>query len=191
MTAGTRGYRYVLTVIDHYSRFVKLYPLKTKHTHTHTLSWRAWSSTYGLRNAPVCGPRQRIGVCVAAVPGPLQETSDPHASHDSISPQGEQHHGEAPFLSQNCLGYPVCRVPTQMATVSGVLPDSVKPCSPFFNGRPTILRLLWTSCPSSSGLPSTQYCRGLRRTGGGPGGDQTDPPQTDPTVQGSGEQTEN
>ncbi len=32
MTAGVQGYRYVLTVVDHYSRFVRFFPLKTKHT---------------------------------------------------------------------------------------------------------------------------------------------------------------
>ncbi len=34
MVAGIQGYRYVLTVVDHYSRFVRFFPLKTKHTHT-------------------------------------------------------------------------------------------------------------------------------------------------------------
>ncbi len=34
MVAGSQGYRYVLTVVDHFSRYVKFYPLKTKHTHT-------------------------------------------------------------------------------------------------------------------------------------------------------------
>ena len=61
----------VLTVIDHYSRFVKLYPLKTKHTHTHCRGEHG-AVHRRLRNAPVCGPRQRIGVCVAGVPGSLQ-----------------------------------------------------------------------------------------------------------------------
>ncbi len=33
MTDGVQGYRYVLTVVNHYSRFVRLFPLKTKYTH--------------------------------------------------------------------------------------------------------------------------------------------------------------
>ncbi len=33
MTDCVQGYRYVLTVVDHYSRFVTFFPLKTKHTH--------------------------------------------------------------------------------------------------------------------------------------------------------------
>ncbi len=32
MTAGVQGYRYVLTVVDYYGRFVRFFPLKTKHT---------------------------------------------------------------------------------------------------------------------------------------------------------------
>ncbi len=32
MTACIQGYRYVLTVVDHYSRFFRFFPLKTKHT---------------------------------------------------------------------------------------------------------------------------------------------------------------
>ncbi len=32
MTAGVQGYRYVLTVVDPYSRFVRFFPLKTKDT---------------------------------------------------------------------------------------------------------------------------------------------------------------
>ena len=32
MVAGTQGYRYVLTMVDHYSRFVKFYPLRAKNT---------------------------------------------------------------------------------------------------------------------------------------------------------------
>ena len=34
MVAATQGLRYVLTIVDHYSRFVKFFPLKTKQTHT-------------------------------------------------------------------------------------------------------------------------------------------------------------
>ncbi len=32
MIAGSQGYRYVLGVVYHYSRYVKFYPLKSKHT---------------------------------------------------------------------------------------------------------------------------------------------------------------
>ena len=111
--------------------------------------------------------------------------------HRILTHHTTPYHPRGYSTTKNCLGYPVCRVPTQMATVSGVLPDSVEPRCPFLNDRPTLLRLLRTSCPSSSGLSSTQYCRELRRIGGGPGGNQTNPSQTDPTVQGSGKQTEN
>ena len=32
ITAGSQGYTYVFTVVDHFSRFVKFHPLKSKHT---------------------------------------------------------------------------------------------------------------------------------------------------------------
>ncbi len=32
MIAESQGYRYVLSVVDHFSRYVKFYPLKSKHT---------------------------------------------------------------------------------------------------------------------------------------------------------------
>ncbi len=44
MVAGDQNYRYVLSVIDHYSRYVKFFPLK--HKHTHTLWWRLWTGMW-------------------------------------------------------------------------------------------------------------------------------------------------
>ncbi len=32
MITGVQGYRYMLTVVDHYSRFVRFFPFKTEHT---------------------------------------------------------------------------------------------------------------------------------------------------------------
>ncbi len=32
MVAGVQGYRYSLTIVDHYSRFLRFFPLKTRHT---------------------------------------------------------------------------------------------------------------------------------------------------------------
>ncbi len=32
MVAGAHGYRYSLTIVDHYSRYVKFFPVKTKNT---------------------------------------------------------------------------------------------------------------------------------------------------------------
>ncbi len=47
MVAGVQGYRYALTVEDHYSRYVRFFPLKTKHT-THTIEHMAqYMADYG------------------------------------------------------------------------------------------------------------------------------------------------
>ncbi len=46
MIDGVQGYRYVLTVVDHYSRFVSFFPLKTKHTHIIEHMWQ-YVADYG------------------------------------------------------------------------------------------------------------------------------------------------
>ncbi len=38
MVASAQGYRYVLTVVDHYKRYVRFSPFKTKHT-THIIEY--------------------------------------------------------------------------------------------------------------------------------------------------------
>ncbi len=47
MIAGTHGFRYVLTVVDHYSRFVRFFPLKTKHTHNIIDNMGQYVADYG------------------------------------------------------------------------------------------------------------------------------------------------
>ncbi len=43
MVSGSHGFLYALTVVDHYSRFVRFFPLKTKHT-TH-VTHALWQTT--------------------------------------------------------------------------------------------------------------------------------------------------
>ncbi len=45
--AGSQGYRYVFTIVDHYSRFVKFYPLKSKHTHAVIEALEQYVADYG------------------------------------------------------------------------------------------------------------------------------------------------
>ena len=47
MIAGSQGYRYVFTLVDHYSRFVKFYPLKSKHTHSVIEALGQYVADYG------------------------------------------------------------------------------------------------------------------------------------------------
>lgn len=47
MIAGSEGYRYVFSVVDHYSRFVKFYPLKNKHTHAIIEAFGQYVADYG------------------------------------------------------------------------------------------------------------------------------------------------
>ena len=47
MVAGNHGFRYSLTVVDHYSRFVRFFPLKTKHTTHVTQALGQYVADYG------------------------------------------------------------------------------------------------------------------------------------------------
>ena len=48
MMSGSNGYRYVLTVIDHYSRFVKFYPLRTKTTDEVSKHFKIYLNDFGV-----------------------------------------------------------------------------------------------------------------------------------------------
>ena len=47
MVGGNHGYRYILTIIDHYSRYVKFFPLPTKHTTHITQHLEEYIADYG------------------------------------------------------------------------------------------------------------------------------------------------
>ncbi len=47
MVARGQGYRYVLTVLDHYSRYTKLYPLKTKNTEEVREAFQGFITDFG------------------------------------------------------------------------------------------------------------------------------------------------
>ncbi len=72
MVAGSHGFRYALTVVDHYSRFVRFFPLKTKHTThvTHAL-WQ-YLADYGIPRGIVL---DNGGEFTSRVPAVLPKTS--------------------------------------------------------------------------------------------------------------------
>jgi len=51
MVSGNNGYRYVLTIVDHYSRFVKFIPLPTKNTHTVVEALNSYVVDFGTPRA--------------------------------------------------------------------------------------------------------------------------------------------
>ncbi len=53
MVAGDQNYRYVLSVIDHYSRYIKFFPLKHKHTHTVVEALDRYVADFGAPQALV------------------------------------------------------------------------------------------------------------------------------------------
>ena len=48
MLSGANGYRYVPTVIDHYSRFVKFYPLRSKTTEEVSKNFKKYLNDFGV-----------------------------------------------------------------------------------------------------------------------------------------------
>ncbi len=54
MTAGQHGYRYVLTIIDSYSRYTVFYPLKTKRAEEVVKSLRSSMAAFGTPRAICC-----------------------------------------------------------------------------------------------------------------------------------------
>ena len=48
MIAESQGYRYVFTIVDHYSRFVKFFPLKSKHTQAMVEALGQYVADYGI-----------------------------------------------------------------------------------------------------------------------------------------------
>ncbi len=51
MVARPQGFRYVLTVVDHYSHFVKFFPLKSKHTNTVVEAQNKYVADFGAPQA--------------------------------------------------------------------------------------------------------------------------------------------
>ncbi len=50
MVSGSQGYRYVLTVLDHYSRYTQLYPLKSKAFEEVREAFAGYLADYGAPN---------------------------------------------------------------------------------------------------------------------------------------------
>ncbi len=48
MTPGAQGYRFVLTITDHYSRFVKYFPLRNKNTEPVCEAFAHYMSNFGV-----------------------------------------------------------------------------------------------------------------------------------------------
>ena len=53
MLSGANGYRYVLTVIDHYSRYVKFYPLRSKTTDEVSRNFVTYLNDFGVPNSVI------------------------------------------------------------------------------------------------------------------------------------------
>ena len=127
MTNGTHSYRYVLTVIDHYSRYTTFFPLKTKHTHTVTEAMARYVADFGV---PLSVVADNGGEFVSK---PFQEFCN--RNHITIhyttpyNPRGNSvtervHRSLKSVLSTLCEGYPL-KWPQYLPTCQAVLNRAV------------------------------------------------------------------
>lgn len=53
MVAGVQGYRYVLPILDHYSRYTKMFPLGSKNTEEVREAFEGYLTDFGIPRAVI------------------------------------------------------------------------------------------------------------------------------------------
>lgn len=114
MTNGQDGHRYILTIIDHYSRFVKFYSLKTKHAQGIVAKLSQYISDFGRPISILCdnaaeftGRELRTWADCQGVE--LLYTTPYHPQANGLIER--MHRTLKTVLAQMCKGYPL-RWPT-------------------------------------------------------------------------------
>lgn len=110
MTNGQDGHRYILTVIDHYSRFVKFYPLKTKYAQGIVAKLSQYISDFGRPHSILCdnaleftGRELRTWADLHGVE--LLYTTPYHPQSNGLIER--MHRTLKTVLAQMCKGYPL------------------------------------------------------------------------------------
>ncbi len=147
MVAGAQGYRYTLTVLDHYSRYVSFSPLKPNTLHT---SLNTWTSVHGgLRDPSRHRPGQRRRVHQQGVPTVLQTSPHHPVLHHAVPPTGERHNREN---AQDSQVHPCCslsRLPSTVAQAATIVPSRHEPSRSHFHRAGTLLHLFFPSSPKA------------------------------------------
>ncbi len=162
MIAVSHGYRYVFNIVDHYSRFVKFNPFKSKHTQAVVDALEQYVADYGAPEGIVLDNggeftcqafhnfcQQHLITLYFTTPYHPQlrdRRNGTNASHAKIDP-----------------GSPVPMSPTTVVTPSSNLPDHYEYGSPHQYGSTTLLRLLLTTRSSHCGYAIAFHRRGKGR----------------------------
>ena len=137
MVAGTHNFRYVLTVVDHYSRFVKFFPLKNKNTNTVVEELGRYVADFGAPKAILSDnggefvSRQYQDFC--------RRHHITYYYTTPYNPRGNGiterlHRSLKTILSTLCQGYPL-KWPTYLAACQSIMNQAVhtsKGVQPFF-----------------------------------------------------------
>ncbi|XP_063889312.1 uncharacterized protein LOC135116022 [Scylla paramamosain] len=112
MTNGQEGQRYILTIIDHFSRYVKFYPLKTKHAQGIVAKLSQYISDFGRPLSILCdnaleftGRELRTWAGLHGIE--LLYTTPYHPQSNGLIKR--MHRTLKTVLSQMCKGYPLTR----------------------------------------------------------------------------------
>ena len=110
MTNGQEGHRYILTVIDHFSRYVKFYPLKSKHAQGIVAKLSQYISDFGRPLSILCdnaleftGRELRTWADLHGVE--LLYTTPYHPQSNGLIER--MHRTLKSVLAQMCQGYPL------------------------------------------------------------------------------------
>lgn len=154
MVSGANGYRYVLTIIDHYSRYVKFYPLRNKTTELVSANFQKYLNDFGiprcviLDNGSEFTSQQFKHLCQSNNIN-MGYITPYHPEGNSISER--MHRTMKTLLNVMCQGHPY-QWPKFVGDVQRVLNCSIhattgeQPHFSFFSRRP--FRQILTELPS-------------------------------------------
>ena len=157
MVSGSQSFRYVLTVIDHYSRFVRFFPLKTKHT-THVVdALRQYLADYGAPSGIVVDnggefTSQEFQKFCQQYQITLYYTTPYHPQGNGVTER--MHRTLKSVLSALCQGHPL-RWPTLLQPCQSIMNQAVhtstgqQPFFGFFSRYPP--RLVGAALPTIDG----------------------------------------
>ncbi len=152
MITGSQGYRHVLSVVDHFSRYVKFYPLKSKHTQGVIEALAQYVTDFGAQHSIVL---DNGGEFTSQA---FQQFCQQHLITPSYTtpyhPQGNAiterlHRTLKIMLATLCQGHPI-RWP---------MPIHHECCGPYQYGPTTLLCVLFETSTTSNGYEVAYYNR--------------------------------